>query len=283
MLFITLACGAISGFHCIVSSGTTSKQLANERHGRPVAFGGMLMEGLLAVLVTIAVGAGLQWGTAPAGADPMTYLGDSLHKGWIIAFANGYGKLVGQAGLPWLTTAFSALLGATMVKTFVMTSLDTSTRLGRFIFVETFFPRVALLNNRLVATLAILLPSYWLAMSNSWQTLWKMFGASNQLIAAVTLVVAGTWLITRRKPSLPVVLPALFMAATTLAALLWQAFRPGGFFAPQGGNLLLGGVAMLLCALALSIGADAALAVARHFRQAKGAPAVAESSGQPPV
>jgi carbon starvation protein len=189
----------------------------------------------------------------------------------------------GQAGLPWLTTAFSALLGATMVKTFVMTSLDTSTRLGRFIFVETFFPRVALLNNRMVATLAILLPSYWLAVSNSWQTLWKMFGASNQLIAAVTLVVAGTWLITRSKPSLPVVLPALFMAATTLAALLWQAFRPGGFFAPRGGNLLLGGVSLFLCALALSVGADAALAVVRHFRRAGESVRVATSDSSPPV
>ncbi|MGE4542788.1 MAG: carbon starvation protein A [Pedobacter sp.] len=257
MLFITLACGAISGYHCIVSSGTTAKQLASERHGRPVAFGGMLMEGLLALLVVIMVGAGLKWGMAPAGSNPMVFFGDSLQKGWIVAFANGYGRIVGQAGFPWLTGAFSALLGATMVKTFVMTSLDTSTRLGRLIFVETFFPRVPWLNNRAVATLALLLPSYWLAMSNNWQTLWKMFGASNQLIAALTLMVAGTWLVTRGRPSLPAMLPALFMAITTLTALLWQAFKPGGFFAPQGGNLLLGGVALLLCALAVSVAVDA--------------------------
>lgn len=267
MLFITLACGAISGYHCIVSSGTTAKQLASESHGRPVAFGGMLMEGLLALLVVIMVGAGLEWGAAPVGGNPMAFFGDSLQKGWIIAFANGYGRIVGQAGFPWLTGAFSALLGATMVKTFVMTSLDTSTRLGRLIFVETFFPRVPWLNHRAVATLALLLPSYWLAMSNNWQTLWKMFGASNQLIAALTLMVAATWLVTRGRPSLAAMLPALFMVITTLAALLWQAFKPGGFFASQGGNLLLGSVAVLLCALAVSVAVDAVATILQAGRK----------------
>ncbi len=277
MLFITLACGAISGYHCIVSSGTTAKQLANEKHGRPVAFGGMLMEGLLALLVVIMVGAGLKWGTAPAGGNPMAFFENSLEKGWIIAFSNGYGRIVGQAGFPWLTQAFSALIGATMVKTFVMTSLDTSTRLGRLIFVETFFPRVPLLNNRAVATLALLLPSYWLAMSNKWQTLWKMFGASNQLIAALTLMVAGTWLVTRGKPSLPAMLPALFMAVTTLAALLWQTFKPGGFLTSPDGNLLLGSVALLLCALAVSVAVDAATTILRSVRKVQ-TPTIAPST-----
>jgi len=152
MLFITVACGAVSGFHTMVATGTTAKQLSAERDGRAVGYGGMIMEGVLAFLVVLVVGAGLRWGLAPDGmAEPAAstlYFGNAMKQGWIVAFGNGFGNLAGEL-VPGVSVGLVALLGATMVKTFVMTSLDTSTRLGRFIFCETLAPRNKWINNNI--------------------------------------------------------------------------------------------------------------------------------------
>ncbi|HEB46843.1 MAG TPA: carbon starvation protein A, partial [Candidatus Pacearchaeota archaeon] len=142
ILFITVACGAISGFHGLVSSGTTSKQLAKESHGRAIGYGGMILEGLLAIFVTVVVISGLKWGIG-AGSFQAT-----LDKGWIVLFSTGFGNIVGNI-VPVLSVSVAALLGAFMVNQFILTSVDTSTRLGRFVISESLFPK---LKNRVLTT-----------------------------------------------------------------------------------------------------------------------------------
>ncbi|SHK51476.1 carbon starvation protein [Desulfatibacillum alkenivorans DSM 16219] len=262
IMFITLACGAVSGFHCLVGTGTTSKQLDKESHGKVVGYGGMIMEGVLAALVVVVVGAGLKWGQAPAGEAAGLYFASSLEQGWIVAFSNGFGAIVGDAGLPFLSAAVAALLGGVMVKTFVMTSLDTSTRLGRFIFMETLFSSVKFLRRTFVATMGTLAPAYYLAATGNWKNIWKLFGASNQLIAAISLLVITAWLAQRRRAIAPVIFPALFMVATTIGALGWSVFNKNGYLgAGPGHDLMLGVISLALIALALVIACSAAFSL----------------------
>src|SRR3990167_3911975 len=151
ILFITVACGAISGFHGLVSSGTTSKQLAKESHGNVIGYGGMLLEGTLAVLVTVVVISGLKWGASLSEQTFQTELG----KGWIVLFSSGYGNIVGEIGIPLITVGVAGLLGALMVDQFILTSVDTSTRLSRFIISESLFSKLK--NKNILVTILILI------------------------------------------------------------------------------------------------------------------------------
>lgn len=257
ILFILVACGAISGFHSIVSTGTTARQLDNERDARGVAFGGMLMEGALSLLVIMVVAAGLKWGFAPEGAAPAVanhYFGTALKRGWIVAFGTGFGNVAGHMGLPWLTAAGATLLGATMVKSFIMTTLDTGTRLARFLVNETVGHEAPSLNGRWLATLVVLAPAFVLALTNTYTQVWKLFGATNQLIAAVALLTITSYLARQRLPLRYTLLPALFMLATTTAALLWEMFNPEtGYFMSGGGQWMLGAIAAMLVALEMVV------------------------------
>ena len=237
ILFITVACGAISGFHGLVSSGTTSKQLSKESHGRSIGYGGMLLEGFLAILVTVVVISGLKWGSG-VGSFQTT-----LEQGWIVLFSSGFGNIVGGV-IPGLSIGIAALLGAFMVNQFILTSVDTSTRLGRFIITENLVPK---LKNRGLTTLITLVPAWLLAVTGSYETLWRMFGTSNQLIASITLIGVASFFISRKIKVKFIVLPALFVLVTTLSALLYLTFRSGGFFTE--GNYILGGIALLMFAL----------------------------------
>ncbi|MGE4552279.1 MAG: carbon starvation protein A [Desulfovibrionaceae bacterium] len=271
MLFIMVACGAISGFHAIVSSGTTSRQLARERDAKPVAFGGMLMEGLLAVLVVLVVSAGLTWGSAPTGTprDLRTlYFANALAANWIVAFGNGFGNIVGRLGIPYLDAALAALLGATMVKSFVMTTLDSGTRLARFLVSDTLGRRVPLLRNRVVASLTVLVPAYLLAATDTYRDIWRMFGSANQLTAAVSLLVVAVWLGRERRPARYVLAGAAFMLLTVLAALFWEMFAPGtGFFTGTKPDYALGMVSLVLAGLALAAIVGAAHSLLRLHRE----------------
>ena len=272
MLFITVACGAVSGFHTMVATGTTSKQLAKETDGRIVGYGGMIMEGVLAFLVVLVVGAGLKWGLAPEGTDPTVaasqYFGSAMKQSWIIAFGSGFGNLAGDL-VPGLSVGLAALLGATMVKTFVMTSLDTSTRLGRFIFCETLAPNNKFINNKLFGTAVVVIPSLWLAISNDYKTIWKLFGTSNQLIAAIALITISAYLAEKKKPTIYTLIPALFMTLTTFGALLWNMFNPHtGYFTGTPHNLTLGIISCVLLLLAVVIFTDSIRHVQRYRRGA---------------
>ncbi len=253
ILFILVACGAISGFHAIVSTGTTARQLNKESDGRSVAFGGMLMEGALAALVILLVTAGMKWGAAPDGVTGQAanqYFASALHKGWIVAFGSGFGRLVSDLQIPLLTSGVAALLGAVMVKSFILTTLDAGTRLARFLINESVGKKVPLFGGLWVSTAVVLAPALLLALTNSYAEVWKLFGAANQLIAAVTLLTITAMLAAQKLPLRYTMAPALFMLLTTVCALLWEMFNPAdGYFTGAKPNYYLGAISALLILL----------------------------------
>ncbi|MEK6828754.1 MAG: carbon starvation CstA family protein [Nanoarchaeota archaeon] len=243
ILFITVACGAISGFHGLVASGTTSKQLTKESHGKAVGYGGMLLEAMLAIFVTIVVIAGLGWGTGT-----LTFQTE-LEKGWIALFSSGYGNILGKIGLPFLTFGVASIIGAAMVNQFILTTVDSSARLGRFIIAENLIRRLK--KRKILVTFLILIPAWLLAITNTYEGLWKLFGSSNQLIAAITMIAVSAFFISKKINVKFIVIPAFFILVTTLFALLYLTFRAGGYW--SGGNFILAGVAMLMFTLGVFV------------------------------
>lgn len=266
ILFILVACGAISGFHAIVATGTTARQLDRESDGRSIAFGGMLMEGLLAVVVIVVVSAGLTWGAAPAGvtgAAAKLYYATALKESWIVAFGSGFGHMVGAMGIPLLTASLAGLLGAVMVKSFILTTLDAGTRLARFLVTETLGPQMPFFKGRVVASLVVVAPALVLAVTNTYHEVWKLFGAANQLIASVALMTITAYLAHDRRPKMAALIPAVFMLITTVAALLWESFGgKTGFLTGARPDWPLGIIACILVVLAgvIVVGALKALA-----------------------
>jgi carbon starvation protein len=239
MMFVIIACGAISGFHSLVASGTTAKQLASEKDARKIGYGAMLAEGLLAILAILAVTAGLYWKGGPPG---LIY--PELMKGgnWIGTFGAGYGEIVRP-----IFGALGMLIGITMLKTFIMTTLDSATRVTRYIGEELFGETLGLrvFKNPYFNTLVVIFFASWLSLG-SWQAIWPVFGAANQLVAALALFVVTAWLLSRNKPIRYSIYPALFMLVTTVAALFHQFVQ----FARQG-KIGLGVIAVVLIILAL--------------------------------
>lgn len=241
MLFVTVACGAISGFHSLVSSGTTSKQLSNEKHAQLVGYGSMLLEGVLAIVSVIAVGY--------VGGDKLTELLKS--GGPVNVFADGVGTFMSQLGF-----AFDVAKGfvALTISAFAMTTLDTATRLGRFIFQEIFSSVDAktgkttggILTNIYVATLITVALSGYLAL-DSYLTIWPVFGAANQLLAALSLLAIGVWLKSIGKKNFMVIIPMLFMFCVTLVALVQL------ILANMGTKLVTAGIAAVLFILAIAL------------------------------
>ncbi|HLC62808.1 MAG TPA: carbon starvation CstA family protein, partial [Candidatus Nanoarchaeia archaeon] len=241
ILFITVACGAVSGFHGLVSSGTTSKQLAKESHGKSVGYGSMILEGTLAILVTVVVISGLKWGSGSGSFQEI------LGQGWIVLFSTGFGNIVGNV-IPFLSIGIAALLGAFMVNQFILTSVDTSARLGRFVISEHLAPK---LKNLFVTTLITLVPAWLLAVTNSYETLWRLFGTSNQLIASITMIGVSAFFISKKIKVKFIIIPAIFVLVTTLSALLFLTFRAGGYIGE--GEYLLAGISMLMFILGLYV------------------------------
>ena len=245
ILFNTVACGAISGFHGLVASGTTSKQLAKESHGKAVGYGGMLLEAILAIFVTIAVVAGLKWGLGTGAQTFQTELG----KGWIVLFSSGYGNIVSSVGIPFITFAVASLLGASMVNQFILTTVDSSVRLGRYIISESLITKLR--KNRIFVTLLILIPSWLLAVTNSYESLWRLFGSSNQLIASITMIGISAFFISKKINVKFITIPAVLVLVTTLSALLYLTFKTGGYMSQ--GNFVLAGISMLMFALGIFV------------------------------
>ncbi len=214
MLFVTVACGAISGFHSLVSSGTTSKQLDSEGNARLIGYGSMLLEGVLAVVSVVAVGY--------VGGDKLTELLKA--GGPVNVFADGVGTFMTTLGFSFgVAKGFVALT----ISAFAMTTLDTSTRLGRFIFQELFTKieaesgaaKGSMLTNPYVATAITVVLSGYMSLG-SYLTIWPIFGAANQLLAALSLLAVGVWLKSVGKNNLMVVIPMIFMFCVTLVALV---------------------------------------------------------------
>ncbi|MEK6840794.1 MAG: carbon starvation CstA family protein [Nanoarchaeota archaeon] len=243
ILFITVACGAVSGFHGLVSSGTTSKQLEKESHGKSVGYGGMLLESVLALFVTLVVIAGVKWGTGIGEFQA------ELGKGWIVLFSSGYGNIVGSIGIPLITVAVAGLLGASMVNQFILTTVDSSVRLSRYIISESLITKLR--KRKIFVTLLVLIPAWLLAVTNSYETIWRLFGSSNQLIASITMIGLSAFFISKKINVKFIVIPAVFVLATTLSALLYLTFRTGGYISE--GNFILAGISMLMFVLGVFV------------------------------
>lgn len=239
MMFVIIACGAISGFHSLVASGTTSKQLSNEKYAKRIGYGGMLMESVLAVMALLAVSAGLLWKGSNLN---LVYPYLMKTKGWIYTFGAGYMRitkpLLGSIGL---------IAGVTMLNAFILTTLDSATRIARYIGVELFGESFGILifRNIYFNTLVIILIALFLSLG-AWKSIWPVFGASNQLIASLSLFIGSLWLMNKGKKYKIALIPGYFMFITTLGALIYQAFL---FFHQR--NYLLEIVSLILIILAI--------------------------------
>jgi carbon starvation protein len=210
MLFVTVACGAISGFHSLVGSGTTSKQIDNEMDTKLVGYGSMLIEGVLATIAIITA--------AYIGADKFADL--AANGGPTNVFSDGIGTFMTSFGVPFnIGKSFVALA----VSAFALTSLDTGTRLGRFIMQEFFYDasreKQNPLTNRYVSTLVTVILGGWLAMT-SWSVIWPVFGSANQLLAGLALLATAVWLKKAGKNYSMFTIPMTFMLVVTLLALI---------------------------------------------------------------
>jgi carbon starvation protein len=252
-LFVTIACGACSGFHGLVCSGTTSKQVERESHIRAVGYGAMLAEGFVALiaLVTIMiVGQETLKGKAPG-----TIYGEGI--------GNFLTLIIGRENL-----AFATTFGAMAFSTFVFDTLDVSTRLGRYIVQELFGWRGRW--GALAGTLLTMaLPLYFIvfAPAGSWLSFWTLFGASNQLLAALTLLTITAWLYQARQRIGYTLVPMLFVLVITLWAL--SALAVGNLRVSRGLDIQLVNAlasAALVC-LAVYLAVAALLRLRRDRQQ----------------
>jgi carbon starvation protein len=242
-LFITIACGAISGFHALVASGTTSKQIASESHARKIGYGGMLLEGIFAVCVITAVASGVSSETFRATVFPSQ--GSSNP---ILGFAMGMGGLLHMS--IGLNKAYGTIFGILLVEGFVVTTLDTAVRLNRYLFEglwkSMFKVAPPILKNYFFNSLLCVVLMYILAKTNAFLSIWPIFGSANQLLAALTLVCVTVWLMTKGRTFWFALIPAVFMMVTTAASLVKLLF---GKYVPQR-NFTLAAADLLLLALA---------------------------------
>ncbi|MDR2523617.1 MAG: carbon starvation protein A [Synergistaceae bacterium] len=238
MLFITVACGALSGFHALVGSGTTSKQIRKEKDALLVGYGAMLIEGVVAVIAigTIMISGGMV-------GDPMN------------TYATGFGRFAGIIGID---PKVGKSLGLLALNSFLLTSLDTATRLGRYLIQELFNMKV----DRYSATGVVVAGAMGMLLVKThntagveipvWSALWPMFGSANQLVGALVLLGVAVWVkraLKKRNDWL--MYPMWFMLITTLAALVFMI--KGNLIDAKVPNYLLGGLSIVLFALAIAV------------------------------
>jgi carbon starvation protein len=234
IVFITVACGACSGFHSLVASGTSSKQLSKESDARPVAYGGMLVEGLVAVIALATV-------MMLASDDPLR------KQAPLKVYGMGVSRFVEVLGL---SAELGFSFGLLALSTFILTTLDTATRLGRYIFEEFFALKAG--SARYWATLATLaMPTVFVLITlqdaqgkpiPAWKAIWPVFGATNQLLAGLTLLVLASWMRKTGRNAGFLLLPLVFMTGATLYALV--------LLIGQYGVSLVGVIALVLLSLA---------------------------------
>jgi carbon starvation protein len=247
MMFITIACGAISGFHALVGGGTTCKQLAAEPDARRVGYNAMLLESLLAVCVLLALGAVMAFSDYKAIVWPTD---PAVRSNPILGFSLAAGRLFHQGlGIP---VALGTVFGILLVEGFVVTTLDAAVRLNRYLFEE--------LWSIVLKKVPRLLRHYWfnsglsvvlmglLAYTNAFNALWPIFGTANQLLAAMALLTVSAWLLLRRRRNWFTLVPAVFMVVTTLVSL---GILLAGYV--RKGNIILIAADLLLFGLAAGV------------------------------
>jgi carbon starvation protein len=217
ILFITVACGACSGFHSIVASGTSSKQLNKETDARAIGYGGMLLEGIVAV-IALATVVMLPKGDELAGKPPL------------MIYAAGISKFLSLVGIP---QRLGSSFGLLALSAFILTTLDTATRLGRYIF-EEFFSLKGAHSRYLATAVTLVLPAIFVLISlkdplgnpiPAWKAIWPVFGTSNQLLAGLVALVILVWLKKTGRRVGFIIGPMLFMNVVTLWALVLMLIR----------------------------------------------------------
>ena len=206
-LFITVACGACSGFHAVVSSGTTSRQLNKESDARPIGYGAMLLEGLVAVLALATVMM-ISPGSSQLKTDPN------------LIYADGLARYLGLLGVGFDIAFPFALLA---FSTFVYDTLDVSTRLARYVLQELTGWR-GFQGGCLATAISLIVPAVFLlsAKEKAYLVAWPIFGTSNQMLASLSLLAVAAWLRRSGRRSFYVIVPMLFMLTTTVVALVLQ-------------------------------------------------------------
>jgi carbon starvation protein len=259
LLFITVACGAISGFHSLVASGTTAKQLAKESDARPVGYGAMLAEGALGIIAVMACSAGFasqeiwmehygDWGKAKG-------LGPKLS-----VFVQGAANYVSWLGIPLeLASTFVALI----VVSFALTTLDSGTRILRYNveeLMDTF--NLTKLKNRFFSTAVAILAIWYLATSSIGKDLWLLFGTTNQLLAGLVLLAATVYLVRKKRPAWVTGVPMLAMLFITLWALVLNL---SAYITNRQTTLIIFAVLILIIALAIVF--EVVLFFVRRYQQ----------------
>jgi len=237
---LVIACGALSGFHSIVGSGTTSKQLDNELHGLMVGYGGMFTEGFLSTLVISSIAVyGLQ--VFQSLNIPVTYenwgsqyaIQVVQHGLKVGIFAKSYALGVQDAF--GVSAEAAAIFASLWVAAFALTTLDTATRLGRFAWQEIMgmINAPEILKNKWLASIIIVAFGIYMAWGGSWLIIWPAFSGMNQMLASIALMTASLWVAKVQSPyskwKWAVVIPALFLWITVTAALIWflVVVKPG--------------------------------------------------------
>jgi len=217
-LFVTIACGAVSGFHSVISSGTTAKQLAQERDARRIGYGAMIVEGVVALIALCTV-------VMLARDSELVNAYKTNKVSAIGVFSAGMGRFVEVFGLRY---EFGAKFGGLAISAFLLTTLDTCCRLGRFLFHE-FFGIRSLKARFATTALVVALPMIFLllpfhdAQGNpvpAWKAIWPVFGTANQLLAGLGLLIVTVWVRRQGKPVAWVAVPMVFMFVITLTSLV---------------------------------------------------------------
>jgi carbon starvation protein len=262
ILFVTVACGAVSGFHSLVASGTASKQIDNERHMLPISFGSMLVESLLAIIALIAVSAITVNGKLPEGIVTPPQI-----------FASAVAGFLTGLGLP--SNIIFTLISLS-VSAFAITSLDSVARVGRLAFQELFTedqndgkavsPFFKFLANKYVATIATLIVGYLLAILG-YASIWPLFGSANQLLAALALISCAVFLKKTKRQGWMLWGPMIIMLAVTFTALVFTIIQKTGRIADGSFTFSADGLQLIFAVLLLLLGIMVAVSGVRKLAE----------------
>ncbi len=246
-LFVTIACGAVSGFHSLVSSGTSSKTISNEKHMQMVGYGAMVVESLLGILSLVVVGAVAVNGTKPEGTP-------------FAIFSSGVAGFLEKLGLPvQLATVFMTMC----VSALALTSLDSVARIGRMSFQELFYGDTTdtskmsawqkVLTNKYFATVVTLFCGYLLTLGG-YNNVWPLFGSANQLLAALVLIALSVFLKTTGRTGWTLYIPMFIMLAVTFTALVQKTIALVTNIVNGQATLLVDGLQLIVAILLMVLG-----------------------------
>ena len=251
-LFVTIACGAVSGFHSLVSSGTSSKTISNEKDMPMVGYGAMVVESLLGIISLVVVGAVAVNGTKPDGTP-------------FAIFSSGVAGFLEKLGLP---VQFATVFMTMCVSALALTSLDSVARIGRMSFQELFYGDTTdpakmpvwqrVLTNKYFATVITLFFGYLLTLGG-YSNVWPLFGSANQLLAALVLIALAVFLKTTGRTGWTLYIPMFVMLAVTFTALIQKTIALITNFASGNATLLVDGLQFVVAILLMVLGVLVAL------------------------